>query len=205
MLEEVLKWVDEQGFALEMRTAAAFKAAGFEVQQPIHYFDHESKKLREMDVHARYLDHSGILNVIFLVECKSSKKPWVLLSSADTLSGYNRLFSFAVTSERARRALSEHLPGMIETFDWLKKDGIKGYSLRQAFSDIDSAYAAAVGLAKASSAMASHPVSRNHQLTFVFPILVVDSPIVQCVLNPQGELESKPVEFLFEAETPNTF
>ncbi len=42
--EEVHTWLEGEGFPLEMRVAAAFRKAGFEVRQSDVYMDHESGK-----------------------------------------------------------------------------------------------------------------------------------------------------------------
>ena len=61
-----------------MKTAAAFRHAGFEVRQCSHYVDPDTGKSREIDVLARDPDFLGIVDIQFAVECKASKKPWVL-------------------------------------------------------------------------------------------------------------------------------
>jgi hypothetical protein len=101
MLEEVQKWLNTQGFSLEMRTASAFRKAGFEVQQSALYADEETGKFREIDVLALDPDIIGILNILFVIECKASSKPWVLLCSQDVLAGHSRLRTFSAMSEDA--------------------------------------------------------------------------------------------------------
>ncbi len=174
----------------------------------MHYLDQETKRSREMDVLALHTDYSGVFRIIFLIECKSSKKPWILLSSPDVLSGHNRMFAFAVSSYQARCAMSNHLMELLADLTWFKKAGVTGYSLRQAFSDIDSAYAAAITLAKASASFTPDQESRVWQISLVFPVLVVDSPLVQCMLNAQGHPETKEIEegeFLFQSDPPEAF
>jgi hypothetical protein len=99
MIPKIKDWLEKQGFLLEMTTAAAFPQAGFEVRQCSHYVDPDNGKSREIDVSARDPDFLGIVDIQFAVECKASKKPWVLLCSSQTLSGYNRLFAFAPMSD----------------------------------------------------------------------------------------------------------
>jgi hypothetical protein len=47
MIPNVKEWLEKQGFLLEMKTAAAFRQAGFEVRQCSHYVDPDSGKSRE--------------------------------------------------------------------------------------------------------------------------------------------------------------
>ena len=39
MIPNVKEWLEKQGFLLEMKTAAAFRHAGFKVRQCSHYVD----------------------------------------------------------------------------------------------------------------------------------------------------------------------
>ena len=208
MLDKVEKWLIEQGFSLEMRTASAFREAGFEVRQSTLYRDPETEKSREVDVYAIDPDYHGILGISFVVECKAAVKPWVLLCSPHTLSGYNRLFSFSVASADARGALGDRLPDIIDNFPWLRKDGLIGYSLRQAFSDNDVAYAAAMSVAKAAYFQANRIAGYVPKFCFVFPVIVVDSPLILCSMSENGQIalkEAEQGEFLFHADPPKNF
>jgi hypothetical protein len=99
MIPKVREWLEKQGFALEMQAASAFRAAGFDVKQSSYYTDAETQKPREIDVQAQLRSFSGLVDVKFVVECKSGSKPWVLLCSPDTLERYHRMFAFAALSQ----------------------------------------------------------------------------------------------------------
>lgn len=208
MISKVSGWLDERGFTLEMRTAAAFRAAGFEVRQSSHYIDCESGKGREIDVIAIDPDHFGIVEITFIVQCKASKKPWVLLCSPDTLVGYNRFRAFGVLSPKAIEALSMRVSDLVEKWPWLKKEGVAAYSMRQALSDSDVAYAAAVAVAKASDSWVRRPDSEYvPPYVIAFPIIVVDSPLLACTLADDGRINISEVnegEWLFFAKLPST-
>jgi hypothetical protein len=90
-----------------MEAAAAFRRAGFEVKQSVTYPDPQSDKAREIDVLATQPDIVGVIDVSFVVECKASHNPWIVLMSEDALANYNRLFAFAVTSRAARGILAD--------------------------------------------------------------------------------------------------
>jgi hypothetical protein len=209
MIPKVRDWLQAQGFTLEMHAASAFRAAGFEVRQSSHYIDPETGKGREIDVVARDPDILGIIDITFIVECKSSKKPWVLLCSPDTVVGYNRFFALVALSEKALGVLAGRVTELLPKFDWLRKGGLIGYGLRQALSDSDVAYTAAIGLATACDSWI-HPPEGAYAppYSFAFPVMVVDSPILQCSLGHGERIEISEVdtgEFLFVARFPRYF
>jgi len=178
MIPKVRDWLDAQGFTLEMRTASAFRAAGFEVRQSSHYIDPETGKGREIDVIATDLDVLGVVAINFIVECKSSKKPWVLLCSHDTVDRYNRFFAFGALSKGAVGVLADRVIELLPKVAWLKKEGLIGYSLRQALSEADVAYAAAIGVAKACDSQINRPETEcTPPYAFAFPVIVADSPL----------------------------
>jgi len=209
MLEEVQRWLTGQGFPLEMRTASAFSRAGFEVRQSVLYTDSETAKSREIDILAIAPDVLGILRVFFVLECKASKKPWVLLTSPGVLEGYNRLFAFAVSTVEIKAAIANRIFHFMQDYPWLKKDGLIGYSLRQAFSETDQAYAAALGLAKASDDLIRRERGKYAGvLCLAFPVMVINSPLICCELTEAGEINLKEIEegeFLFHADPPPNF
>jgi hypothetical protein len=201
MIPKVRQWLELQGFTLEMRTASAFRAAGFHVRQSSVYVDAETEKAREVDVLAIDPDNLGVLDIRFIVECKSAKKPWVLLCSPDTLVGYNRISAFASVSKKVREVFIQRLGGFLDKFPWLRKEGLIGYSLRQALSNADVAYAAAATLAKACDDFVSRDDGQyTSVLSFAFPVIVIDGPLLRCSLEENGEVQLEEVdqgEFLF--------
>lgn len=94
LVKQITDWLNKTGFPLEMEAASAFRDAGFDVRQSATYADPQSDKGREIDVLAMDPDLIGIIDISFVVECKSSTKPWVVFTSDDALRNYNRLFAF---------------------------------------------------------------------------------------------------------------
>lgn len=208
MKKKVLEWIKKTGFPLEMEAASAFRDAGFEVRQSFTYPDPQSEKGREIDVLAQDPDWVGIIDISFILECKSSSKPWVVLTSDDALSNYNRLFAFAVTSGDAKNAISEKISEGKELLSYLKRPSRGGYGFRQALGDkSDVAYAAAIGAIKACKGIVTDRApSHLPHLAVAFPVIVVDSPLFECSLKEDGELQIEEVEkseFLFSAHIPN--
>lgn len=208
MISSVRTWLEDQGFPLEMRVAAAFQKFEFEVTQSSFYVDPESEKAREIDVIARAPDALGVIDIEFVVECKSSDKPWVLLCSPETVVGFSRIRAFGVLSAQARAALAERISDLIQQWPWLDKKGTVGYSLRQAHSGTDVAYAASMSVAKACDWILNSPSDYKPPYIFAFPVIVIDGPLVRCWLSAEGELELEEIdegEFLFRTRFPHDF
>lgn len=208
LIASVQSWLDEQGFPLEMKTASAFRSAGFEVRQSSYYIDPESGKGREIDVLATDPDPYmiGATRIVFVIECKTSKKPWLLLQSPDTLIGYLRYAAFGVLSESALKAFLQHQE-WIENLPWLKKPPLAGYAFRQALGDKDVAYSAVITVAKACKDIVGQE-DGFPRFTLAFPVIVIDSPLISCSMLKNGKLRLKEVdsgEFLFLMAVPNHF
>lgn len=203
---KVQEWLERTGFPLEMSAAAAFRSAGFDVTQSGSYSDPEMNKGREIDVLARDPDLFGAVEINYVVECKSSPKPWVLLKSADAFP-FGRWHAIAVMSEVARAAMISKLQSLNRLQQYVSPSKEGGYALRQAFCNgEDAAYTATINVLKACQSihlsLEKNPVRTLH---FIFPVIVVDSPIFECSLDQSGRLQLKEVEggeFRFLAHIP---
>jgi hypothetical protein len=192
MIEKIRTWLNEQGFPLEMRTASAFREAGFEVTLSNLYTDQDTQKPREIDVLAFVPDYVGVTRIGFFVECKSSKKPWLLLCDPEVLTGNNRFHAFAHVNENAIQAMVEEPAfSTLLKHQWLRKNELTGYSLRAAFSERDIAYDATTSVAKASMDFISG--AKDYQQFLAFPVIVVDSPLIRCSLDKHGGIGCKEV------------
>jgi len=206
--EKVIEWLKTTGFPLEMEAASAFRAAGFDVRQSAIFPDPQLDKGREIDVLAQDPDIMGVIEISFVIECKSSTKPWVVFSSDDALTSYNRLFAFCVTSEAARYVLTERINNLPLLERYIKRPSRGGYGFRQALGkESDPAYTAAIGALKACHGIAQDRASSSFpRLAFAFPVIVIDSPLFECSRKQDGELELVEVsnsEFLFSAYIPD--
>lgn len=99
--KQVLKWLRDTGYPLELRVGRRLQAAGWHVTYSRWYRDLNSDKPRELDVHAIVggvqLKHASVFASLCL-ECKTSRnRPWVGLSSGATL-GSDGVLSFAIGS-----------------------------------------------------------------------------------------------------------
>lgn len=208
MLEKVRKWLAAEGYTLEMETAAAFRNAGFDVVQSNHFVDQETGKDREADVIAIDADRYGIVRAAVVIECKSSKTPWVVLTAGDNETGYNRLHAFGILSYEAQSAVIRRLAGNIdERLRWFKKGPRVGYSLRQALSGQDSAYGASIAVVKAAHSWTFTGFDSDAtRIAFSFPVIVTDAPIVRCSLDAGGRIELAEIdegEILFHTRLRN--
>lgn len=207
LIDKLREWMTTTGFPLEMATADAFRREKFEVRQGSIYVDPESGKGRETDVVAIDPDIFGAIDVGFVLECKSSARPWVVLTSVDAAAGFNRFAAFAVTSQSAGAALMKKAENL-DSMKYIERPSAGGYGLRQGLAKDgqDNAYAAAMSAVKACI----HFVVEAEQLDYkpcalYFPVIVVDSPIFECTLLEDGELSFKQVamsEFMFSGHVP---
>lgn len=199
------RWMLGTGFPLEMATAEAFRQAGFEVRQGSTYKDSETHKGREIDVVAVRPDILGAVEVGFVMECKSSKRPWVVLKSIDTAAVYNRFSAFCPMTSSAGKALIDRMSSL-KAMKYIHPSSEPGYGLRQAFDGEDNAYAAAVGAVKASLHFVKEAEALSYApCAFFFPLIVVDTPIFECTLLRSGELSLSQVnesEILFSGHLP---
>ncbi len=202
----VLQWLNKTGFPLEMEAAASFREAGFDVGQSSSFHDPELGKSREIDVLAEDCDPFSLTEIYFSVECKCTKKPWVVLTarSHERLVGIS---SYCVQSEQIRRLSFDkgfYDPGKFVPY--IERKTLYGYSLRQAFgekNEMDPAYGAAMSAIKSCSNLKSS----HAQFMFAFPVIVIDTPLFECIRTSEdGELKVRQVqasEFSFSANLPN--
>jgi hypothetical protein len=204
---KVLAWLDVGGFPLEMKAAAAFRHAGFEVRQSATYADPMTEKGREIDVLANDPDLFGFIDLATVVECKSSPNPWVVLTANDAMEGYNRLRTRAVFTDRAYLGLTRDSMHKLKVSPLLHAEGRCGYALRQAFSKgNDPGYEAAMAVVSACRGI--FPPSTGSGAATVaaaMPVIVVNAPIFECELDLDGGLrltEVQQSDFIFSARIP---
>lgn len=224
VVAKVRQWLNDQGAPLEMRCAHAFHASGAEVLQSGYYLSPQGKsreiditahlttswfvqprngqELREPRVSRMVLD------LCCVVECKSgplSQKPWIVFSSDRTLFPAKTRFH-RLGTPCARRALVEaSLDRETHELALFQLGQRIGYSLAcafksetknadtydPAFSALSSVVAAAVSKAEPEQGDTKWPeyISR-----LVFPVLVVDTPLVECWLDEAGEMQLQECE-----------
>lgn len=85
--ENILKWLRQSGYPLELRVGSALRRAGWRVEHERWYTDPETGKPRPLDIHA-YIpfesdkDQNTGVSVQLAIECKSSPgKPWIAFTA----------------------------------------------------------------------------------------------------------------------------
>lgn len=204
---KVRSWLDVSGFPLEMKAAAAFREAGFEVRQSTTFADPVTDKGREIDVLANDPDIMGFVDLAVVVECKSSPNPWVVLTASDVMEGYNRVRTRALFTERAYRGITRGRYDDLKVRPLLQEKGRCGYALRQAFSKgNDPGYEAAMAVVSAGKGVfPPKSVGGWETIAAAVPVIVVNAPIFECELRANGEMELVEVpqtDFLFSARIP---
>lgn len=104
LISGVKTWAEKTGIPLELFTKSVFTQNGFTVTHSTLYEDSQTAKAREIDVVAYHRDGLGLVQIYFVVECKSSSKPWVVLT--DNQSFPRALnYSIGLISDTAKDAL----------------------------------------------------------------------------------------------------
>lgn len=182
--QKILKWLDSQGYPLEIEVAQMFEKHGFNISISDYYQDYESGDYREIDVTAsRSSDYKfdSILRVFWRVECKTSKdKPWVVfLSNSNDLNAIHiPPIGLITTDEYENYLVGKHVMpkfgSIIDELDILNP--IKsGHGLRRVFikekeskedsdSGQDVAYKAMMSSVKASFAKVLNPPKQDEEL-----------------------------------------
>lgn len=198
LTNRVAKWLREQGYPLEMRTAREFQAKGVSASPSWYYADVETGQQRETDVYARVrrgkYGEAGCVDVSLTIECKSPRdKPWVLFTGGAT--------GMARTARRVQRFASPDRAWLREvaSIDDLPLpllDGYEphGYALARAFGgNEDASFGAMMSAAKAAAGIrqwhlragGGRAVSELMR-SVVLPVLVVDAPLLRCELDEDG-------------------
>jgi hypothetical protein len=211
--DKVASWLEEQGYPLEMRTARALRERRVPVKVSHYYTDIDTGQQRETDVYAwvtREFRHSDELGnavdatdeVCVVIECKSARaKPWVLFSDDKPIDA-------DVASLHARRSLHiaipnnhwlQHMTGFSQPYCSVSLlDGFEpvGYSMVRALGhgNDDAAYGAMMSVAKAAAGVSEQLRVRSSALrvirrALVFPVLLVDAPLLHCKLDASGEIQ----------------
>lgn len=193
LTEKIAEWLNLQGYPLEMRVASALRNSGFLVQHSTYYIDPETSKSREIDIISTRHDQYGMVQIHFVIECKSSKKPWILFSAEYTQEGLNPLQELAITSERASEFITDNAQSLYDSLAWVAKKGRVGYSMTQAFTEgQDTPYEAILSAVKASVSL--YIKNENQEIwkipfLFAFPVIITASPLYECFLDKDGSMQ----------------
>ena len=177
--EMVRKWLRSEGYPLEYAAARAMRQAKFGVMQGASYTTDDGR-VRDIDVlcQVRRPDRTAWA----VLECKASPNPWVALMREGRAPAWSPLV----------HSSSFGLPKAIK--DRLTPTGRFGYTLVQAFksSDQDPAYTA---LSQVTSAARRVPEELD-AAGFAVPVLVVSGPLFTAWIEPDGNDQLAPAEWV---------
>lgn len=210
--EKIRRWMQAQGYPLEMQIAQVANEAGFMAQQGLHYYDSDQKIHRETDVvvttSRKIEDFQCKLQFRVVFEAKSSagrSKPWVIL--ADRASGMGRPARVVqrYVNDQAKEwwKTSAGRNRAVQDLSLFGVEDVRGYSLVRPNlgtreSRDDQAFAALMQVSKAAHGICewlSEPVFQDTGQFFavVLPVIVVDSPLYECWLGDDGQLQVEEV------------
>jgi hypothetical protein len=199
--DRVAKWLRKSGFPLEMRLAAEWEKAGFDVSQSVYYVDPETATARETDIVASKdnLTKDAWLRFFCVVECKSGREPWVLFSrrgaSPNPRSRIQSLAVSPLTAPYLSRISSRSDIAALPIFTSTMRPA---YGMVQASSDTrDHAYAALMSVSKAAAVLLEQ-LGQNSEgeesFELVWPLIVTEAPLFEAQLSADGEVAIQSVK-----------
>lgn len=189
--QQLLSWLEKQGYYLEMKVAKALRGIGQEVVQSWYYEDPEAGKSREIDVVGRFTDEGGFIQAYFVIECKKTSKPWILFTSDRAV--YNRYRSFAIMTERAQAAVLKNMTAM-KSIPWFTKEGRVGHGITEAFtSGDDITFKAGMAATKAAISFLKSDLPQL-AMAFYFPVVVVEGPLYECYLDESSNAKLEQID-----------
>ncbi|WFE32601.1 hypothetical protein [Micromonospora sp. WMMD975] len=198
--ERLRRWLKDQGYPLELRTARAFREKG-RVRQSDYYWDAEADCYREIDVlvqmRAEPRRLSGWLDMLLCIEVKSAPdKPWVLFSGSEDsplhpIASVVQRIASAPTSKWLRPAARSP---EVRDLPLLAVESYAGHNLIRASlgpnQREDIAYKAILSAIKAAHWEASRRDQNPNGVeisTIAFPVVVIDAPLFKCSLDETSD------------------
>jgi hypothetical protein len=230
--QNLISWLEENGYPLEMKVASLLrisekryegedekegKSEDFldipDIRQGSHYQDPETNSSREIDLIWSHGNFMTGATIDFAIECKNTKKPWILFTSKEAGANYNRFYTFGILSKGAKKSIIDKVfaekntnspaEKSMKKIPWLWKEGQIGYGITQAFEgNQDTPYKAVFSAVKASLWLINEGIKKypgGLKYLAAFPVVVTSSPLFECYLNENEEITLKKVDsgFLF--------
>jgi hypothetical protein len=188
--ESVRKWLEDQGYPLEMKVAETLRASKLSWDHGRVYTDPFTDKVREIDV-VGYLDRistSPRFSIHLVFECKHTRgRPWILFcTQSPTLTVRGHVMSVPAT--KPAEPIMKALAGIeaVQSMRLFRRPDLIGFNLVRVHTDNqDTAFHAVRGVTTASLSLAAEIGKWRHYVLFP-PVIVVDSPLLQCYL-PAGK------------------
>jgi hypothetical protein len=92
-IDSILKKLEEHGFPFEVELSQLLRGKGWIVKNQSYYIDKETGKYRTVDIVAsKLIESKPSLNIVLIIECKKSKKPWLFyLPQQESLDEFRKL------------------------------------------------------------------------------------------------------------------
>lgn len=196
--KKIKDWLNEQGYPLEMRVASNFQNKGFHVIQSDYFEDHESGKMREVDVVAYLQDEIDdiLVRLQLIIECKQSKHPWLLFCSENLkLSDPARVAQRSTCDKGELFLLLLSKNSSIHNLPIFKLPKCPAYALTQAFTKkTETSYSALVSLSKACKARVKESTeyrkATGHKILEInFPLLVLSGGLHSVTLKSDSDID----------------
>jgi len=189
------KWLETQGYPLEMRVERVLRKAGFKTIPSDYYIDLQSHDSREIDIYAhRQRDiEKTLFRVSICVECKSSKeKPWVVFTSEEVSLAAPACVVQRASTPHGRAFLTSVCQNKnVQDLSMFQLPRRPAYSITQAFtSGNDVAYSACLSVSKCASSKANEDnqrLQRRAIAEIVIPIIVIEGKLFESYLTEEGE------------------
>lgn len=190
---KILKWMEKEGYPLELKASKILRDMDFEVGQSIFYLDNETNTAREIDIVAYkyYKINNGWVTFAFVIECKSSKdKPWIAFTAKEERLYDTDFIIHRNANSKGKTFLNNKVNDKkLAELDLFKIGARTAFNLTRAFTDgIDVTYKATISTMKATSALVEKANKSHNVYRFFFPIILIDSKLFDCNLDEENQL-----------------
>jgi hypothetical protein len=205
--KEVLEWLQKKGYPLEMRVAKLLNEAGsLLVEQSRYYPDAKTGELRESDVVASWGGgkNGSYRSVDFtaVIECKATNAPWCIFTEevghdnpevyagmSFLVKGISRPSLFYESLFRGAIA-SPLIAGAINVGHGITQKRTDGRD--PAFDALRQVASAAYGVLNDPASM-HNVLARDGNVGVVMPVIVTNSPLVECYVDSSGSVCARDV------------
>lgn len=209
-VRRVRSWLKDTGYQVELRTAAAFRAAGLSTEAARYYVAEDRETLREIDVvatawQARPGTDAAWLEVVHVLECKGANEhPWVAFQGDDR---FNRDEDVLSTLRVDRRGGTFDRSSGENSVDSFRVEGLHrapllfwtdrlAYAITESGGKPGQAYNAVRQVLSAVDGYARDLVddTTRQVVRVTVPIVVTAAPLVTCRLDDAGSILLEEVE-----------
>lgn len=195
-VEGVRRWIEESGFALEMRAGRVAALHGFGVRQSMRY-DAEAEQAREIDLLIGGVERLGPAEfaVLAAIECKRTDAAWVAMQSGPPPWGWKTTVLARPTSHAMRAALDRLGVGVAldPLFERPTTFAVKVAHTREGGSakSRDVVYDGARQAIDAASAFSKGDAAHYGM---VFPVVVTSASLFSVTMDASAEMDVRPAQ-----------